>query len=60
MLKQDLLCAKKSIYIINLFCFFIKAKKREIQLAAIELRNGKLFFFLVILQFMVQFYFSHF
>lgn len=48
------------IYITNLFCFFIKAKKGEIQLAAIELRNGKLFFFLVFLQSMVQFYFFHF
>lgn len=59
MLKQDMLCAKNDLYY-KFILFFIKAKKGEIQLAAIELRNGKLFFFLVFLQSMVQFYFFHF
>lgn len=54
--KAEYVMCQKSIYIINLFFF----KKKKIQLAAIELRNGKLFFFLVFLQFMVQFHFSHF
>lgn len=54
------MCQEKHLYYNFVLFFLIKAKKREIQLAAIELRNGKLFFFLVNLQFMVQFYFSHF
>ena len=36
---------QKSIYNINLFFFFFKPRE-EIQLAAIELKSSKIFFFL--------------
>lgn len=56
--KAGYVMRQKSVYIIN--CLKKKAKKREIQLAAIELSNRKLFFFLVFLQLVVQLYFSRF
>lgn len=42
--KAGYVMCQKNIHIINLFCFLKNAQKREIQLAAIELRNSKAIF----------------
>lgn len=42
--KAGYVMCQKNIHIINLFCFLKNAKRRESQLAAIELRNGKAVF----------------
>lgn len=51
---------QESVPIINLLCLGGKEiSKGENQLAAIELKTGKLFVFLGILQLVVQSWFSH-